>query len=78
KVDITVHRGGGAYICGDRSALIDSLEGKSGHPRLKPHGKECVWFFANPATVSNVETISSVPNIVENGAEDYTKYGTEK
>ena len=76
KLDITVHRGGGAYICGEKSALIESLEGKRGHPRLKPHGKECEWFFDNPATVNNVETISSVPNIVENGAEGYTKYGT--
>lgn len=78
KVDITVHRGGGAYICGEKSALIESLEGKRGHPRLKPHGKECEWFFDNPATVNNVETIASVPNIVENGAEGYTKYGTAK
>lgn len=78
KVDITVHRGGGAYICGEKSALIESLEGKRGHPRLKPHGKECEWFYGNPATVNNVETISSVPNIVENGAGAYTKYGTEK
>ena len=78
KVDITVHRGGGAYICGEKSALIESIEGKRGHPRLKPHGKECEWFYGDPATVNNVETISSVPNIVENGAEGYTKYGTEK
>lgn len=78
KVDITVHRGGGAYICGEKSALIESLEGKRGHPRLKPHGKECEWFFDNPATVNNVETIASVPNIVENGAAGYTKYGTAK
>ena len=78
KLDITVHRGGGAYICGEKSALIESLEGKRGHPRLKPHGKECEWFFDNPATVNNVETIASVPNIVENGAAGYTKYGTEK
>lgn len=78
KVDITVHRGGGAYICGEKSALIESLEGKRGHPRLKPHGKECEWFYGQPATVNNVETISSVPNIVENGSVGYTKYGTEK
>ena len=78
KLDITVHRGGGAYICGEKSALIESLEGKRGHPRLKPHGKECEWFFDNPATVNNVETIASVPNIVLNGAEGYTKYGTPK
>ncbi|WP_375725323.1 NADH-quinone oxidoreductase subunit NuoF [Arcobacter sp. KX21116] len=78
RVDITVHRGGGAYICGEKSALIESLEGKRGHPRLKPHGKECEWFYDMPATVNNVETIASVPNIVENGFESYTKYGTEK
>ncbi|WP_041660566.1 NADH-quinone oxidoreductase subunit NuoF [Arcobacter nitrofigilis] len=78
RVDITVHRGGGAYICGEKSALIESLEGKRGHPRLKPHGKECEWFYDMPATVNNVETIASVPNIVENGYESYTKYGTEK
>ena len=78
KLDITVHRGGGAYICGEKSALIESLEGKRGHPRLKPAGKECEWFFGNPATVNNVETIASIPNIVENGAQGYTKYGTTK
>ena len=78
RVDITVHRGGGAYICGEKSALIESLEGKRGHPRLKPHGKECEWFYDMPATVNNVETIASVPNIVENGFESYTKYGTQK
>merc|ERR1711879_271729 len=77
-IDITVHRGGGAYICGEKSALIESIEGKRGHPRLKPHGKECEWFYDMPATVNNVETIASVPNIVENGYESYTKYGTEK
>ncbi len=78
RVDITVHRGGGAYICGEKSALIESLEGKRGHPRLKPHGKECEWFFNNPATVNNVETIATVPFIVENGYQAYTAYGTEK
>ncbi len=78
KIDITVHRGGGAYICGEKSALIESIEGKRGHPRLKPHGKECEWFYGMPATVNNVETISSVPNIILNGYESYTKWGTQK
>jgi len=78
RVNVTVHRGGGAYICGEKSALIESIEGKRGHPRLKPHGKECEWFYGQPATVNNVETISSVPNIVLNGYESYTKWGTEK
>ncbi|MAD42936.1 MAG: NADH-quinone oxidoreductase subunit NuoF [Arcobacter sp.] len=78
KMEITVHRGAGAYICGEKSALIESLEGKRGHPRLKPHGKECEWFFGNPATVNNVETIATVPFIIGNGYEAYTAYGTEK
>ncbi|PHO13789.1 NADH-quinone oxidoreductase subunit NuoF [Malaciobacter marinus] len=78
RMDITVHRGGGAYICGEKSALIESLEGKRGHPRLKPHQKECEWFFDNPATVNNVETIATVPFIVEKGYEAYTAYGTER
>lgn len=78
RMDITVHRGGGAYICGEKSALIESLEGKRGHPRLKPHQKECEWFFDNPATVNNVETIATVPFIVEKGYKAYTAYGTEK
>ncbi len=78
RIDITVHRGGGAYICGEKSALIESLEGKRGHPRLKPHQKECEWFFDNPATVNNVETIATVPFIIQNGYEAYTAYGTQK
>ena len=65
RIDIRVHRGGGAYICGEKSALIESLEGKRGHPRLKPHKKECEWFFDNPATVNNVETIATVPFIID-------------
>ena len=78
KLEVTVHRGAGAYICGEKSALIESLEGKRGHPRLKPHQKECEWFFDNPATVNNVETIATVPFIIENGYQAYTAYGTEK
>jgi len=77
SINITVHRGGGAYICGEKSALIESVEGKRGHPRLKPHQKECEWFFDNPATVNNVETIASVPHIIKNGYKAYTKFGTK-
>ncbi len=76
RIDIRVHRGGGAYICGEKSALIESLEGKRGHPRLKPHKKECEWFFDNPATVNNVETIATVPFIIDQGYESYKAYGT--
>lgn len=76
---VTLHRGAGAYICGEKSALLESLEGKRGHPRLKPHSKsEPEWLFGRPAVVNNVETIASVPYIVENGASAYRKFGTEK
>ena len=65
--DLYVHCGGGAYICGEETALIESLEGKRGHPRLKPHGKECEWFYGDPATVNNVETIAAVVPIINEG-----------
>ncbi len=76
--DITIHRGAGAYICGEKSALLESLEGKRGHPRLKPKQKEPEWYFGNPTLVNNVETIASVPFIVQNGAEAYRAFGTQK
>ena len=76
--DITIHRGAGAYICGEKSALLESMEGKRGHPRLKPKQKEPEWFFGNPTLVNNVETIASVPFIVQNGADAYKAYGTEQ
>lgn len=76
--DITIHRGAGAYICGEKSALLESMEGKRGHPRLKPKQKECEWYFGNPTLVNNVETIASVPFIIKNGSEGYRQYGTEK
>jgi NADH-quinone oxidoreductase subunit F len=76
--DITIHRGAGAYICGEKSALLESMEGKRGHPRLKPKQKESEWFFKNPTLVNNVETIASVPFIIQNGADAYKAYGTEK
>ncbi|WP_458700913.1 NADH-quinone oxidoreductase subunit NuoF [Sulfurospirillum sp. 1307] len=78
KLDVTVHRGAGAYICGEKSALLESLEGKRGHPRLKPQQKEPEWFFGGPTVVNNVETISSVPFIIKEGYEAYRAYGTEK
>ena len=78
ELDITLHRGAGAYICGEKSALVESLEGKRGHPRLKPQQKEPEWFFGNPAVVNNVETISSVPFIIKEGFEAYRAYGTQK
>lgn len=78
NLSLTVHRGAGAYICGEKSALLESLEGKRGHPRLKPAKPECEWYFGNPATVNNVETIATIPFIIEEGAEGYRRYGTEE
>ncbi len=77
RLDVTIHRGAGAYICGEKSALLESMEGKRGHPRLKPHQKEPEWFFGNPTLVNNVETIATVPFIVEEGGDAYRAYGTE-
>lgn len=76
--DITIHRGAGAYICGEKSALLESMEGKRGHPRLKPKQKEPEWFFDHPTLVSNVETITSVPYIIQNGADAYKAFGTKQ
>ena len=78
ECDITIHRGAGAYICGEKSALLESMEGKRGHPRLKPKQKEPEWFFGNPTLVNNVETIASVPFIVANGASAYRDFGTQQ
>lgn len=78
RVDITIHRGAGAYICGEKSALLESMEGKRGHPRLKPKRREPEWYFGNPTLVNNVETIASVPYIIEHGADGYRAFGTEK
>jgi len=76
-LELTLHRGAGAYICGEKSALIESLEGKRGHPRLKPHTPEPEFFFGGPTIVNNVETIASTPHIFREGAEGYRKFGTE-
>ncbi|RYX96917.1 NADH-quinone oxidoreductase subunit NuoF, partial [bacterium] len=77
-LDIVVHRGAGAYICGEETALIESLEGKKGQPRIKPPFPAVEGLFKCPTIVNNVATIASVPWIMENGAAEYAKYGTEK
>ncbi|MEA3419222.1 MAG: NADH-quinone oxidoreductase subunit NuoF [Campylobacterota bacterium] len=76
RLDVTIHRGAGAYICGEKSALLESMEGKRGHPRLKPKQKEPEWYFGNPTLVNNVETIASVPYILKYGAKGYRVFGT--
>ncbi|KOX16517.1 NADH dehydrogenase [Nocardiopsis sp. NRRL B-16309] len=77
-LDVVVHAGAGAYICGEETALLDSLEGYRGQPRLKPPFPAVAGLYASPTVVNNVESISSVPGIVANGAEWFTSMGTEK
>jgi NADH-quinone oxidoreductase subunit F len=77
-LDVTVHRGAGAYICGEETGLIESLEGKKGQPRIKPPFPAVVGVFGGPTVVNNVETLCAVPWILQNGAEAYKQYGTEK
>ncbi|MDA2804616.1 NADH-quinone oxidoreductase subunit NuoF [Nocardiopsis suaedae] len=77
-LDVVVHAGAGAYICGEETALLDSLEGYRGQPRLKPPFPAVAGLYASPTVVNNVESIATVPSIVANGAEWFTSMGTEK
>jgi NADH-quinone oxidoreductase subunit F len=77
-VDIVVHAGAGAYICGEETALLDSLEGRRGQPRLKPPFPAVAGLYARPTVVNNVESIASVPSIIANGAEWFAGIGTAK
>jgi NADH-quinone oxidoreductase subunit F len=77
NLDIYVHRGAGAYICGEESALIESLEGKKGQPRLKPPFPANVGLYGCPTTVSNVETVAVVPAILKRGASWFAGLGNE-
>ena len=74
-LDLHVHCGGGAYICGEETALIESLEGKRGNPRIKPPFPAVKGLWQNPTVVNNVESIASVPWILLNSGEDYAKIG---
>ena len=76
--EIVVVRGAGAYICGEETGLLESLEGKKGQPRKKPPFPAQYGAFGMPTTVNNVETFSHVPHIVGNGAEWFRGFGTEK
>ncbi len=75
-LDIVVHRGAGAYICGEETALLNSLEGQRGYPRLKPPFPALVGLFGCPTIVNNVETLACVPHILKNGAEWFAKLGS--
>jgi len=77
-VDIILHRGAGAYICGEETALMESLEGKRGYPRLKPPFPATFGVYGNPTTINNVETLACVSFIVERGADWFAGIGREK
>src|SRR5438105_14560658 len=76
-VDIVVHRGAGAYICGEETALLDSLEGRRGQPRPRPPFPPIQGLYASPTQINNVQTIATLPKIVELGAEEFAKIGPQ-
>ena len=78
SLDIVIHCGAGAYICGEETALIESLEGKRGNPRMKPPFPAIQGLYMNPTVVNNVETICAAPWIVLNGGDEYAKIGVGK
>jgi len=78
RVEIVVHRGAGAYICGEETALLDSLEGKRGNPRLKPPFPAIQGLYGGPTLINNVETLANLPHIINNGAEWFTQFGSEQ
>ena len=77
-LDLDVYRGGGAYICGEETSLMESIEGNRGNPRLKPPFPASVGVYKNPTVINNVETLSNVPHIVLNGADWYAGIGMPK
>ena len=77
ELEIVVHAGAGAYICGEETALLDSLEGRRGQPRLKPPFPAVAGLYARPTVVNNVETIASIPSIITGGADWFRSMGTE-
>jgi NADH-quinone oxidoreductase subunit F len=77
-LDIVVHRGAGAYICGEETGLLDSLEGKRGNPRLKPPFPAIKGLYQGPTLINNVETLSNLPLIINRGADWWKSMGTEK
>jgi len=77
-LDVTVHAGAGAYICGEETALLDSLEGRRGQPRLKPPFPAVAGLYARPTVVNNVESIASIPAILLHGANWFAEMGTVK
>ncbi|RLV50519.1 NADH oxidoreductase (quinone) subunit F [Nocardioides mangrovicus] len=77
-LEIIVHTGAGAYICGEETALLEGLEGRRGQPRLRPPFPAVAGLYASPTVINNVESIASVPSIVDNGGDWFASMGTEK
>ncbi len=77
SLSLVLHRGAGAYICGEETGLLDSLEGKRGNPRLKPPFPAIEGLYHGPTLINNVETLATVPAIIRMGGQDYAKLGTE-
>ncbi len=77
-IEVTVHRGAGAYICGEETALLNSLEGKRGEPRLKPPFPAVKGLYGEPTVVNNVETLATLPHILRNGAAWFASVGPPK
>ncbi|HEV2944322.1 MAG TPA: NADH-quinone oxidoreductase subunit NuoF [Solirubrobacteraceae bacterium] len=77
SLSLVIHRGAGAYICGEETGLLDSLEGKRGNPRLKPPFPANQGLYQGPTLINNVETLSTVPAIMRMGGAEYAKLGTE-
>jgi NADH-quinone oxidoreductase subunit F len=78
KLDVVVHAGAGAYICGEETALLDSLEGYRGQPRLRPPFPAVAGLYASPTVINNVESIASVPPIIDRGVDWFKSMGREK
>jgi NADH-quinone oxidoreductase subunit F len=78
NLDLVIHAGAGAYICGEETAMLDSLEGRRGQPRLRPPFPAVAGLYASPTVINNVETIASVPCIVTMGADWFSSMGTDK
>ncbi len=78
SVEMYIHKGAGAYICGEESSLMNSLEGKRGYPRVKPPFPAAVGVWGNPTTINNIETLANVPEIINKGAEWFSKIGEPK
>ncbi len=77
-LEVHVHRGAGAYICGEETALLESLEGKRGNPRLKPPFPASIGLFQCPTVINNVETIANIPQIIRHGADRFCSKGLPK